>query len=167
MTIRLAPAVFTALLLACSTSSRPVDSAVAGGSSAAANDDDDMGTSVSNSASSGDADASGPVALPLNETCTGATDPLTVQGLEQDGNTLLVTVTHAGGCSEHTYEACWNGSLMKSMPPQAVIDLRHDAHGDACEAMLTEVLAIDVTSMLGGGTVVARVGDERLRLDAP
>ena len=55
------------------------------------------------------------------------------------------------------------------MPPQATIELRHDGHGDACEAWVTEELAIDVSSLLEhtAGTVVVRLGDERIRLETP
>ena len=60
-------------------------------------------------------------------------------------------------------------AVAKSMPPQATIELRHDGHGDACEAWVTEELAIDVSSLLerSAGTVVVRLGDERIRLETP
>lgn len=78
-------------------------------------------------------------------------------------------MSYGGGCGDHTFQACWNGAVAKSMPPQATIELRHAGHGDACEAWVTEELAIDVSSLLEhtAGTVVVRLGDERIRLETP
>lgn len=92
---------------------------------------------------------------------------MAITAVEGDGDLLVVTVSHGGGCAEHTYQACWNGAIAKSLPPQATIELRHDGHGDTCEAELSETLEIDISALREktGGSVVVHVGGERVRFE--
>jgi hypothetical protein len=72
----------------------------------------------------------------------GAEDPVVVVGHE-----LRVTVGYSGGCEEHAFQICWDGSFMESDPVQARIDLLHDANGDGCEAYVTDELSFDLNPM--------------------
>lgn len=70
--------------------------------------------------------------------------PLTVSHAQVEGDKLIATVQYGGGCAEHTFTACWNGALAKSMPPQATLRIIHDAGGDTCRARKTEALSLDL-----------------------
>lgn len=89
-------------------------------------------------------------------------DQASITSMKIDGDTLRLTVTHGGGCADHTYQLYTSGAVMKSYPPQMNIRLSHNANGDACEALITKDLAFDLSPLkkqLGGssGTVVLHI----------
>jgi hypothetical protein len=101
--------------------------------------------------------------------CDADTDPLHIDSAKISGDALLVDVGYSGGCEDHVFTACWDGSFMESFPVQARVVLEHDANGDACEAYFEETLTIDLTDMKDGylsgyqtseGTIIVRVDDE-------
>lgn len=102
--------------------------------------------------------------------CTPAhTDAVTIEGLAVSGDALEISVAYGGGCEEHTWQLCWDGAFMESDPVQAALSLGHDAHGDSCEAWLTETLSFDLSPLkqawidsYGGssGTIVIDLGDQ-------
>ncbi|MAY79561.1 MAG: hypothetical protein CL930_02150 [Deltaproteobacteria bacterium] len=65
-----------------------------------------------------------------------------------EGTDVIATVSYSGGCAEHTWESCWSGAWLRSMPPRAVLNIGHNAHGDMCEAYLTEEIRIDITDII-------------------
>jgi hypothetical protein len=69
------------------------------------------------------------------------------------GNLLFLDVSFAGGCEPHTFQLCYRVDD-PSEPTLAGLFLTHDAHGDTCEAYLTESLRFDL------GTVDAAFGGE-------
>ncbi len=78
-----------------------------------------------------------------------------------DDGYLDVTVGYGGGCADHDIWACWDGQAAPSIPPQLQIVLGHDAHGDSCDAYITETrrFALDaVVEALGEDFVVSVVG---------
>lgn len=85
------------------------------------------------------------------------TDPANISAMAIEGDTLRLTVTHGGGCRDHTYQLYTPGAVMKSYPPQMTIHLAHNANGDMCKALLTRELAFDLSPLkkhLGGGNTV-------------
>lgn len=93
----------------------------------------------------------------------GAEDPVIVVGDE-----LRVEVGYGGGCEDHAFQICWDGSFMESEPVQARIDLLHDAKGDGCEAYVTDELSFDLNPLRlawqsayggAGGEIVLRLGE--------
>lgn len=66
------------------------------------------------------------------------------------GPTVTVDVTYSGGCKEHDFEAWWDGSYDKSLPPRANIVLVHKANGDNCRALLNELVQIGVDDIMSG-----------------
>lgn len=74
-------------------------------------------------------------------------DPMTIDSMKLEGNILFVTVTYSGGCSDHDFEFIGSPMIMKSMPPKRSVQLAHHANGDACRALLTRVLEIDLTNI--------------------
>ncbi|MDP2959303.1 MAG: hypothetical protein Q8N53_22980 [Longimicrobiales bacterium] len=96
-----------------------------------------------------------------------AADPLQIQGAGVDGGVLWVDVSYAGGCSAHDLDAvAWTG-WMESHPVQVGVAVAHDAHGDACKALVNRSLRFDLEPLRrayaqaygsGPATLVLRVG---------
>jgi hypothetical protein len=65
-------------------------------------------------------------------------DPIKIEGVRCEGNTLLITVSYGGGCGEHSFEV--NGS-------RAVIKLTHTNHQDYCKAIVTKTIEVDISEL--------------------
>ena len=76
-----------------------------------------------------------------------ANDPATIVEAEIDGDVLILKVVFSGGCEPHDFRLEFDGNFMESYPVQANLFLYHDAHGDACEAEITEELQFDLTPL--------------------
>lgn len=78
-------------------------------------------------------------------------------GFEQDK--LLITVTYGGGCRSHKFQLNWDGAILKSNPPQVVLELSHNNNGDTCMALLSETLQFDLSTLEGFpiGDVIVRL----------
>ena len=74
-------------------------------------------------------------------------DPLTIDSLRLEGNTLFMTVTYSGGCAEHKFQVIGSPAVMKSLPPKRSVQIAHDANGDSCRGMVTRILEIDLTNI--------------------
>lgn len=71
-------------------------------------------------------------------------DALELTSARVEGGVLTVEVRYGGGCASHDVDAvAWTG-WMESNPVQVGVALTHDAHGDACDALLTRALAFDL-----------------------
>lgn len=88
---------------------------------------------------------------------TQASDAFSVLSLGTSGSTLNIEVGYSCGCAEHTFDATWDGGLTKSVPPQAAVEVHHDAHGDSCEAYCTKVIPFDASELLSTGRVLVHV----------
>lgn len=97
-----------------------------------------------------------------------ARDPIDVAGLSIDGSTLDIEYGHGGGCAEHQYSVCWDGSVDDSVPAHTLLTLWHDDGGDGCEAYLSGTYSVDVQSVLDvtGRPVDITVGGEMIRIAA-
>ncbi|MCP3140455.1 hypothetical protein [Pyxidicoccus xibeiensis] len=64
-------------------------------------------------------------------------DALNIEGFRAFRGVLDVSVSHGGGCAEHTYTLAWDGELQegKDGTPVANLVLVHDANGDRCKAI--------------------------------
>lgn len=97
---------------------------------------------------------------------TGKSDPIMaiedakfITGI--GGDFIVANVRYGGGCKDHDFAAYWGGSWMESLPPGTIISLTHDAKGDTCKRIVTEMLQINIASLtakerrfwanLGGG----------------
>jgi hypothetical protein len=76
---------------------------------------------------------------------------ITVDSLTISGNILNVYLKYGGGCAQHDIDLVWNKVTMKSMPPQLPLGFRHDAHGDACKKLVTEMRPFDLTPLKSSG----------------
>jgi hypothetical protein len=83
-----------------------------------------------------------------------------------DGDELVLTVEHGGGCAEHDF-ALYAGGFRESEPVQTVLHLAHDAHGDPCRALLRRELRFHLGPLRDayrrsygrGGTLVLHVAE--------
>jgi len=74
-------------------------------------------------------------------------DPVTIYAVEVRGDSVDLNVTFGGGCNDHTFTLLSAAAWMESYPVQVAVRLSHDAHGDACDALLTRVLRFDLSPL--------------------
>ena len=77
----------------------------------------------------------------------GPSDPLKIVDVEIAGDALHVGVEYGGGCELHEVDGCWNGEFAESFPVQTWWSLTHDAHGDLCDAWISELYKVDLSAM--------------------
>lgn len=66
-----------------------------------------------------------------------------------DGAALHLTVVSGGGCRDHSYSLTMTpASFMESYPVQANLYLRHDAHDDPCDAIVTDSVVFNLTPIV-------------------
>lgn len=75
------------------------------------------------------------------------TDGLQISTVAFMGDTLLVDVSYGGGCEEHDFGLCWDGSFAESDPVQIQAFISHDGHDDPCDALPSEQLAFDLVPL--------------------
>jgi len=109
--------------------------------------DDDSSGDDDDSATLGDDDsASGEPALQLCDPIPPS-DPFTLNSAAINGDNLELSVTYSGGCESHDFDLCWSGLVMTSLPPQVNISLIHENNNDSCDALPTEALSFDLSSL--------------------
>jgi hypothetical protein len=79
----------------------------------------------------------------------GTGDLFYMQDFNIKGDSAFITVSYPGGCKQHTFELIWSEVYKYSNPPQTDLLVLHNAHGDACEAFITETLSFDLTKLTG------------------
>ena len=94
-------------------------------------------------------------------------DALQLLDVRVEGGVLEVDAGWSGGCAVHDVDAVvWTG-WMESWPVQVGVALAHDAHGDACKALVRRTLRFDLEPLRrayaraygsGPATLVLRVG---------
>lgn len=74
-------------------------------------------------------------------------DPISIELAYVEGDILHLQVQHSGGCEDHSYVLRGTGMYMKSLPPQTVIILDHNAHGDNCRALISKTLKFNIKAL--------------------
>jgi hypothetical protein len=94
------------------------------------------------------ADSVGRVRVALGSSPTQwRTDAMQIDSARAEADTLVVHVTHGGGCAAHEYAAiAWNGWL-ESHPVQVGTLIAHDGHDDPCDALISARLRFDLTPL--------------------
>ncbi len=64
-----------------------------------------------------------------------------------EGDVLKIKVSYSGGVKKHEFNLYWNQIVAKSYPGKTTINLKHNANGDAAEALITETLEFDLTAI--------------------
>ena len=73
-------------------------------------------------------------------------DPFEVVSAQIDEDQLNLMISYGGGCEEHTFSSCF-GSFMESFPVQVNLEITHNGNQDACLALITQPLQIDLTPL--------------------
>jgi hypothetical protein len=81
-----------------------------------------------------------------------------------EAKTLRVTVSYGGGCEDHEFAACWDGTILESNPSQLTLTLAHDANDDLCDAFVTRDLFIDISALPAGFGAPSRATADTIRL---
>ena len=71
-------------------------------------------------------------------------DPFVLNDAAIAGDTLSLNLSYAGGCARHEFTLVASESFLESDPVQLPVSLAHDAHGDSCEAWLTQHYEFDL-----------------------
>jgi hypothetical protein len=112
--------------------------------------------------------------LPQIEICEGAPpeDASSLEALYLDGDALALAITYGGGCEQHAFTLCTDGSFLESNPVQLRVWVKDDAPPDPCLALITEQHVFDVSPIRAWyeegyqtttGTVILRTGDDSVR----
>ena len=76
-------------------------------------------------------------------------DSFTLREVRIEGRTLLVDVSHSGGCAEHGYQLYMSpASFDESAPVQASLWLQHEDNDDPCDGIMSETLRFDLSPVL-------------------
>lgn len=98
-------------------------------------------------------------------------DNYTVLSTALNGDVLSIVVQYGGGCETHQFDLFADPRIMKSMPPQQNIVLKHNANGDNCRALITDTVAYDLSPIRIGekGSIVLRLHgtEERVTYSYP
>lgn len=87
--------------------------------------------------------------------------PYSILKADVQGDLLKMTVQYSGGCKPHMFTLYTNGMYMKSLPAQISMQLHHESNGDNCRALITENIAINISSIKYGdkGPLIIRLKD--------
>lgn len=86
---------------------------------------------------------------------------------EIEGDLLTLTLNYHGGKGMHAFDLYFNGIIMKSMPPQVNLFLKHTHTQENCEKLITDTVSFDIKKLQMGetGTVIIRLPGFNERLE--
>ena len=96
------------------------------------------------------------------------TDAYTINAATIEDDILSIDVSYGGGCETHVFTLVTESMFLESFPVQLRVSLAHNANGDTCEALITEVHHFDLTPIkevyqkgyqTDEGTIVIRLKD--------
>ena len=96
------------------------------------------------------------------------TDAYTINAATVQDDILSVDVSYSGGCETHAFTLVAEERFLESLPVQLRVSLAHNANGDTCEALITEVYTFNLTPIKEAyrkgyrkdeGTIVLRLKD--------
>lgn len=77
---------------------------------------------------------------------TFANDPLIIHDISLQGDCLNLMVSYSGGCQHHEFQLFFTGED-STEADTAILELRHDANNDMCEAALSKELQFNLNSL--------------------
>lgn len=75
---------------------------------------------------------------------SGPSAPVDITSTKVVDDSLRLEVSYGGGCEDHVFTAYWAPIWLESSPEQTEILICHDDKGDACEAVVSSALTIDL-----------------------
>ncbi len=74
-----------------------------------------------------------------------STDPISIISAKVDGDCLKLTLQYGGGCKEHQVDLALIQPECGTPPlPPPTFEIRHNANGDACKALVTKEYSFDL-----------------------
>jgi hypothetical protein len=67
-----------------------------------------------------------------------------IESVEIAGDILTVKVQYTGGCAKHEFVLHTPGGFMKSVPPQIMVSLFHNAKNESCKAIVDETVQFNI-----------------------
>jgi len=75
-------------------------------------------------------------------------DPITVLGIDIGDECMYLTLQYGGGCAEHKVDLALILPECGTPPlPPPTFEIRHDANGDGCKALITKDYSFDLTGI--------------------
>jgi hypothetical protein len=83
----------------------------------------------------------------LNNRGPENSDPFTLNSVRVEGDSVIISVSYAGGCEKHFFEVVWDSAILYTNPPKIELIVLHNANGDHCEAYITEELMFSLDDL--------------------
>ena len=77
---------------------------------------------------------------------SSSSNDFSIRNVKRENSKLTIEVSYAGGCQEHDFEVIWDGVVNLSSPRIVNLMLKHNGNNDACEALVTNKVEIDIKS---------------------
>ena len=75
-------------------------------------------------------------------------DKVTINSAKITGDCLVINFSYSGGCEQHDFELRQLIFFCATPPvPPTTLQFVHDAHGDACQALITSTLSYDLSTL--------------------
>lgn len=76
-----------------------------------------------------------------------ATDNAQIKSASISSGVLIIVAQYGGGCKQHEFKLFGSKRFFESNPPQVDVFLSHQAHGDACKALITDSLLFSLAPL--------------------
>ena len=80
-------------------------------------------------------------------------DHFTLNSAKIKGKCLWVDVEYSGGCGDASFEMLWDGSMMKSLPPQVNFMLKL-SDNDPCRSIVKKSICFDLSSVYSDDIII-------------
>lgn len=80
-------------------------------------------------------------------------DPFTIVSAVVNEKYLKVEIEYSGGCGDAEFSLVWNGSMMKSMPPQIPMKI-HLVDKDNCRSVVQKSLCFEINQVYDGDFII-------------
>lgn len=77
-----------------------------------------------------------------------ARDPVFIHEAYVDGYCLHIKISYSGGCKEHTLDLARMNQWYAGSREIPAFEIRHNANGDLCEALITKEYRFDLTPLI-------------------
>lgn len=76
------------------------------------------------------------------------TDPINVMSAKVDGDCFKLSLQYGGGCKEHQIDLAFIQPECGTPPlPPPTFEIRHNANGDGCKALITKEYSFDISGI--------------------
>ncbi|MBW7936054.1 MAG: hypothetical protein LC101_09535 [Flavobacteriales bacterium] len=80
-------------------------------------------------------------------------DPFDIKKVWIEQNCLKVNISYSGGCGDATFKLVWNGSMMKSLPPQIPMKIIMEDKDD-CRSIIQKTLCFSLNEIYENSYII-------------